>query len=134
MYKNKTTMLAAIPLAGILTLSVLAAVSSTNQAFAQAQPTTLSVSWHAFVACCKLTGELLIGGPKNPESKGVGGATITLHGLDGVGTLSTKTNSDGVYSFGTINVPETGSWKVKADFAGNSEYESSSATTSLFKR
>jgi hypothetical protein len=36
MTKNKITMAAAVAVAGILTLTVLAAISSTNQAFAQA--------------------------------------------------------------------------------------------------
>jgi hypothetical protein len=36
MNKNKITMAAGVAIAGILTLAVLAAISSTNQAFAQA--------------------------------------------------------------------------------------------------
>lgn len=43
MYKNKVTTVASVSLAAILTLSVLAAISSTNQAFAQAKPTTLTL-------------------------------------------------------------------------------------------
>lgn len=126
MYKNASVIIASA-ITGILTLSVLAAISSTNQALAQAEPTQLFLDWGAYQACCKLSGDLLIG----DTSKGVGGDTITLHGLDGVGTLSTKTESSGYYSFGTINVTESGKYIVKADFAGDSEYEPSSATTAV---
>jgi hypothetical protein len=43
MYKYKSVIMTAA-VAGILTLSVLAVMSSTNQAFAQAKPTSLSLN------------------------------------------------------------------------------------------
>jgi hypothetical protein len=81
-------MIAAVVLAGILTVSVLAAISSTNQAFAQAKKPT-SLSSLVTYPCCErktlnptvrasFSGKLFTEG-----SEGPGGATIHLIGVPG---------------------------------------------------
>ena len=119
------SVIAAVGVAGILTLSVLAAISSTNQAFAQ-KPTELTVGMspdtrgaHEYNATGKLTS----------EGKGVGGATITFDWIGGIGgvkmTGNIKTNSDGTYR-GYIQSLSPGSGLptegVKANYAGDSEH------------
>jgi hypothetical protein len=134
MKKNKIAMIAPVAVAGILILSVLAATSS-YQAFAYFRvPTKLSLGTYP---CCvsklsagrdkvgvsysgKLTTSVISG-----ESKEIGGATITLEGT-GAGTLKQETNKFGSYLFIVGLGP--GKHTIKADFSGNSEYESSSAT------
>ena len=123
------SVIAAVGVAGILTLSLLAAISSTNQAFAQ-KPTELTVAMspdstvaHKYHATGKLTS----------EGKGVGGATINLDWTMGGSfkgskwTSSTETNSDGTYS----NSPGSGFLLegVKADYAGDSEHMPAHAKT-----
>ena len=124
------SVIAAVGVAGILTLSVLAAISSTNRAFAQ-KPTELTVGMSPdtrgksqYYATGKLTS----------EGKGVGGATITFDWI-GNGVLTAgvemtsniKTNSDGTYR-GYIQSLSPGSWHalplegVKANYAGDSEH------------
>ncbi|MGA9151829.1 MAG: hypothetical protein WBZ36_14720 [Candidatus Nitrosopolaris sp.] len=116
-----------LTVAGILTLSLLAAISSTNQAFAQAKPTTLSLGTYP---CCKLNGP----GPRSAgffgnllsEGSGVEGSTITFTGVQ---HSAVTTGSDGGYS---IHVSlDTGTHKITAHFAGDSDHESSSTTKTI---
>jgi hypothetical protein len=76
------SVIAAVVVAGILTLSVLAAISSTNQAFAQAKkPTSLSIGTYP---CCERktlnpTGHASFSGKLYTEgSEGPGGALYIL--------------------------------------------------------
>ena len=123
------SVIAAVGVAGILTLSLLAAISSTNQAFAQ-KPTELTVAMspdstvaHKYHATGKLTS----------EGKGVGGATITFDWTAGgvlkgsKVTSSTETKADGTYS----NSPGSGFpvEGVKANYAGDSEHMPAHAET-----
>ena len=125
------SVIAAVGVAGILTLSVLAAISSTNQAFAQ-KPTELTVAMSPDTTVAQkyhATGKL------TSEGKGVGGATITFDWTTGGSmkgvkiTSSTKTNSDGTYS----NSPGSGFpiEGVKASYAGDSEHMPAHAETGL---
>lgn len=98
MIKKKITMVAPIAVAGILTLSVLAAISSTNQAFAQERPTELTLSLSPTTPGASSYD---VKGRLTSEGSGVGGATITFRTLvsaavSGLGPM--VTHSDGTYS------------------------------------
>jgi hypothetical protein len=98
MIKKKITMVAPIAVAGILTLSVLAVISSTNQAFAQEKPTELTLSVSPTTPGASSYD---VKGRLTSEGSGVGGATITFRTLvsaavSGLGPM--VTHSDGTYS------------------------------------
>ncbi len=135
-----------LALAGILTLSVLAAISSTNQAFAQAKkPTLLQIGIYP---CCERkaldsaarltfsgklfteggtppTGGITIDHGGKPYAEGPGGATIHLIGVSGFwfGT----TNEFGSYSV-SVDL-EPGTYQINAHYAGDSDHESSDSRT-----
>jgi hypothetical protein len=128
MYKNKVTTVASVSLAAILTLSVLAAISSTNQAFAQAKPTTLTLG--AFPNKGKVganTGTLPVSlfGKLTSEGSDVAGASITLSGT-AEGTKHLTTDQFGSYATSTHLGP--GTHTIDAHYSGDSDHESSSAT------
>jgi hypothetical protein len=123
------SMIAAVAVAGILTLSVLAVISSTNQAFAQAKPTSLTLG--AYPNKGKVgfnTGTLPVSlsGQLTSEGSGVAGATITFTGVE---HDPTTTDSGGHYGIGVRLNP--GDHMIEAHFAGDSEHESSSATKTI---
>jgi hypothetical protein len=113
--------------AGILMLAILAMISSTNQAFAQAKPTTLSLG--AYQNRGKVgfnTGTLPVSlsGQLTSEGSGVVGATITF---TGVNHGSTTTDSGGHYGISVRLGP--GTHTIEAHYGGDSDHKSSSAGT-----
>src|SRR5215469_17982104 len=124
MDKNKIVMIAPVAVAGILMLAVLAAISSTNQAFAQAKPTTLSlganpnrgtVGSNTGILPVSLSGTLI------SEGSGVAGATITFTGVPG----DTTTDSGGHYGI-RVHLSH-GTHTIEAHYAGDSDHGPSSA-------
>jgi len=105
-------------------LAILAVISSTNQAFAQAKPTTLSlgafpnrgtVGYNTGTLPVSLTGTL------KSEGSGVPGATITFTGVPG----DTTTDSGGHYGIQVRLSP--GTHTIEAHYAGDSDHGPSSA-------
>jgi hypothetical protein len=98
MYRNKIIMVASIALAGILTLSVLAALSSTNRALAQ-KPTELTIN--VSPSDTKTASSYHVDGRLICEGSGVGGASISFISVYFAkipGLANTVTHSDGTYS------------------------------------
>jgi hypothetical protein len=124
------SVIAPVVVAGILTLSVLAVMSSTNQAFAQAKPTTLGIGTYP---CCerKTLGATVnqgFSGKLTSEGSEVGGATIHLIGVPGF--WFDTTNNFGSWS---VEVPlGPGTYHIHAHYAGDSEHESSDSRTITF--
>jgi hypothetical protein len=124
------SVIAAAAVAGILILAILPVISSTNQAFAQAKPTTLGIGTYP---CCErktlnptvnqgFTGQLI------SEGSGVGGATIHIIGVPGF--WFDKTSEYGRYG---VEVPlGPGTYHIHAHFAGDSEHASSDSRTITF--
>jgi hypothetical protein len=118
---SKISMVTAIAVAGILTLSVLAAISLTNQVFAQEKPTQLTIKVSPDIvgeSSYQVTGRL------TSEGEGLDGTTITFTwsmGNSVANILSpTQTNSDGFYGVtGSIPYPID---NVIAHYAGDSEH------------
>jgi len=118
---SKISMVTPIAVAGILTLSVLAAISLTNQVFAQEKPTQLTIKVSPDIvgeSSYQVTGRL------TSEGEGLDGTTITFTwsmGNSGASILSpTQTNSDGFYGVtGSIPYPID---NVIAHYAGDSEH------------
>jgi len=115
--------------AGILILSVLAAMSSTNQAFAQAAPTSLSLG--AFpnkVTVGANTGTLPVSlfGKLTSEGSPVDGATIHITGTGEGKQFTVTTDQFGSYSSQVRLGP--GTHTIEAYFPGDATHTSSSAT------
>jgi len=122
------SVIAAITVAGILMLAIVATILSTNQAFAQAKPTILSLgssptSGHVDAHTGTLPVSLF--GKLTSDHSPVDGASITLNGT-GEGTKHLTTNQFGSYSTSTHLGP--GTHKIEAYFAGDNAHTSSSAT------
>jgi len=117
------SVIAAVGVAGILTLSVLAAISSTNRAFAQKQTTTLNVGYKEDATGFHAQGSLW----SDSENKAIGGATITIDWIAIPGgtlksyTSSTITNSDGSYKSNLVGSPHSLE-SITANYAGDSEH------------
>lgn len=123
------SVIATVAVAGILTLSILAAISSTNQAFAQAKKSTsLSIGTYP---CCERktlnpTARASFSGKLYTEgSEGPGGATIHLIGVPGF--WFDTTNNFGSWSVEVSLGP--GTYHIHAHYAGDSEHESSDSRT-----
>ena len=123
------SVIAAVTVAGILMLAILAAISSTNQAFAQAKPTILSLgssptSGHVGAH----TGTLLVSlfGKLTSDHSPVDGASIIITGTGEGKQFSVTTNQFGSYGSQVSLGP--GTHIIKAHFAGDSDHTSSSAT------
>jgi hypothetical protein len=125
------SVIAAVVVAGILILSVLAVISSSSQAFAQAKPTSLSLDTSP---CCErktldstvnqnFTGQL------TSEGSGVGGATIHIIG-SAAGFWSGTTSELGMYGVSVRLGP--GTYHIHAHYAGDSEHGSSDSKTITF--
>jgi hypothetical protein len=119
--------IAAVTVAGILMLAILATISSTNQTFAQAKTTILSLgssptSGHVGAH----TGTLPLFGKLTSDHSPVDGASIIITGTGEGKQFSVTTNQLGSYSTFTHLGP--GTHKIEAYFAGNSDHTSSSAT------
>src|SRR5215467_3403190 len=124
---------AAVVVAGILTLSVLAAISSTKQAFAQFEQSG-PVPCHLTVSSDPSSGSIYFGESIGAKIYGkltcstwgerphytnmwpVGGATIDLTGLSH--NLKAITDSSGNYHKDILVGPQT--YTVKANYAGES--------------
>lgn len=122
------SVIAAVVVAGILTLSVLAAISSTNQTFAQAKPTSLSLG--AFPNKGKVgsagTLRVSLSGKLTSEGSEVGGATIHITGTGEGKQFTVTTNEFGSYST-FVDLPP-GTHEIQAYFPGDATHTSSSAT------
>jgi len=117
------SVIAAVGVAGILTLSVLAAISSTNQAFARAS-TDLSLR----AVPNKGEGEAVrvdLSGKLTSEGSPVGGVWVYINAIVG----RVKTNDDGSYS--TFAELGPGKHGIHASFPGDATHGPSSATISL---
>ena len=124
------SVIAAVTVGGILImLAILATISSTNQAFAKAKPTILSlgssptsghVGAHTGILPVSLFGKL------TSDHSPVDGASIMITGTGEGKQFSVTTNQFGSYSTFTHLGP--GTHKIEAYFAGDSGHTSSSAT------
>ena len=94
------SVIAAVVVAGILTLSILAAISSTNQAFGQATSTSLSLG--AFPNKGKVgsagTLRVSLSGKLTSEGSPVDAATIHITGTGEGKQFTVTTNEFGSYS------------------------------------
>jgi hypothetical protein len=122
------SVIAPVAVAGILTLSVLTAISSTNQAFGL-KPTSLSLGAYpnkGKVGANTGTLPVSLSGTLTSEGSGVSGATITFTGVE---HGATTTDSGGHYGIGVRLGP--GTHTIEAHFAGDSDHDSSSATKTI---
>ena len=122
------SVVAAVTVAGILMLAILAAMSSTNQAFAQAKPTILSLgssptSGHVGAHTGTLPVSLF--GKLTSDHLPLDGASIMITGTGEGKQFSVTTNQFGSYG-STVNLGP-GAHKIEAYFAGDSDHTSSSA-------
>ena len=118
-------------MAGILILSVLAAMS--RKAFAQEKPTQLTINVSPDIAgekCYEATGRL------TSEGQGLGGATITFTGASTctqaehvtcTGLSPAQTTSNGFYVVTASSILE----QISAHYAGDSEHMPAQAKASL---
>jgi len=128
------SVIAPLSVAAILTLAVLAGISLTNQAFAQAKKST-SLSIGAFPCCQRsnvdgdIAAHVSFSGKLTSEgSEGPGGATIQLLGLyDVFGT----TDKYGSYSVSVDLVP--GTYHIYANYGGDSDHEPSHSNIITYK-
>jgi hypothetical protein len=113
--------------AAVLTLTIVATVSSTNHAFAQAKkPTSLSIG--TYPSCSKPIGtHPTFIGALTSEGSAVGGATIHIVGTS-TGFWIDKTNDFGRYSI-TVEGLGPGTYHVHAHYGGDSDHESSDSRT-----
>jgi|SRR5215831_754990 len=123
--------IAFVVVAGILTLSVLAVITSTSQAFAQTKPTSLSIDTYP---CCERkaldsTVNQNFSGQLTSEGSGVGGATIHIIG-SAAGFWFGTTSELGRYSVSVGLGP--GTYHIHAHYAGDSEHGSSDSKTITF--
>ena len=122
------SVITAVTVAGILIMAILATISSTNQAFAQAKPTILSLgSFPTSGHVGAHTGTLPVNlfGKLTSEGSPVDGASIMITGTGEGKQFSVITNQFGSYSTFTHLGP--GTHKIEAYFAGDSDHTSSSA-------
>jgi hypothetical protein len=121
--------IAAVTVAGILMLAILATISSTNQTFAQAKTTILSLgssptSGHVGAHTGTLPVSLF--GKLTSDHSPVKGASIIITGTGEGKQFSVITNQFGSYGSQVSLGP--GTHMIKAHFAGDSDHTSSSAT------
>ncbi|MGA9150967.1 MAG: carboxypeptidase-like regulatory domain-containing protein [Candidatus Nitrosopolaris sp.] len=120
------SVIAAVTVAGILMLAILAAISSANQAFAQAKSTILSLGSSPTRHVDANTDTLPLFGKLTSDHSPVDGASIIITGTGEGKQFSVTTNQLGSYSTFTHLGP--GTHKIEAYFAGNSDHTSSTAT------
>ena len=119
------SVIAAVTVAGILMLAILATISSINHVFAQAKPTILSLgssptSGHVGAHTGTLFGKL------TSDHSPVKGASIIITGTGEGKQFSVITNQFG--SYGSQVSLDPGTHIIKANFAGDNDHTSSSAT------
>ena len=122
-----TSVIAAVTVAGILMLAILATISSTNQAFAEAKPTILSLgssptSGHVGAHTGTLPVSLF--GKLTSYHSPVDGASIMINGTGEGKQISVTTNQFGSYGSQVSLGP--GTHNIGAYFASDSEHKSSS--------
>ena len=132
--KNKpfaVSVIAAVVIAGILTLSVLAVISSTKQAFAQATSTSLSLGAFPNKGKVGSTGTLRVSlsGKLTSDGSPVDAATIHIGGTGEGKQLTVTTNEFGSYSTFADLAP--GTHEIQAYFPGDATHTSSSATRTV---
>jgi hypothetical protein len=123
------SVIAHVSVAAILTLAILAGISLTNQAFAQAKKST-SLSIGAFPCCERKTLAATVnqgfsGKLTSEGSEGPGGATIHLIGVPGFWFATTN-------NFGSWNVEVPlgpGTYHIHAHYGGDSDHASSDSRT-----
>ena len=126
----KVSAIAAIVVAGILTLCLVTTKPLTNQAFAattcnltvKADPSSGSLAVGESIGST-ISGTLTCGGT------GLGGATIDLTGLSS--SMSAKTDSSGNYDKGILVGASVKPLTVTAHYAGDSEHTSDTVTTQI---
>ena len=125
------SVIAAVVVAGILTLSVLAAISLTKQAFARAPPMTLSLGVSPFGGKVGSAGTLHtdLYGVLRSEGLGIGGATIHITGIGEGKQITVTTNEFGGYSTSADLAP--GTHAIQAYFPGYATHTSASATETI---
>src|SRR5215472_7934219 len=123
------SVIAAVVVAGILTLSVLPAISSTRQAFARAPPMTLSLGVSPFGGKVGSAGTLhtQLYGVLRSEGLGIGGATIHITGTGEGKQLTVTTNEFGGYSTFADLAP--GTHGIQAYFPGDGHHMASASAT-----
>jgi len=130
--------IAAVVVAGILTLSVLAAISSTKQAFAVASPReegspSLSLETRDFGAGGKVgsagTLHTQLYGVLRSEGLGIGGAIIHITGTGEGKQFTVTTNEFGGYSTFADLAP--GTHGIQAYFPGDATHTSALATETI---
>ena len=118
------SVVAPVAVAGILTLAILAAVSSTNQAIALKQTIlTLSAYPNKGKVIPPSTLPVSLFGQLTSEGSGVSGATITFTGVQHASTI---TDTRGHYGTGVRL--GSGTHTIEAHFDGDSNHHESSAT------
>ena len=123
------SMIAAVTVAGILMLDILATISSTNQTFAQAKATILSLGsspTRGHVGAHSGTLPVNLFGKLTSDHSPVKGASIIITGTGEGKQFSVITNQFG--SYGSQVSLGSGTHIIKANFAGDSDHTSSSAT------
>jgi len=123
------SVIAAVTVAGILMmLAILATISSTNQTFAQAKTTILSLGSPTSGHVGAHTGTLPVSlfGKLTSDHSPVKGASIIITGTGEGKQFSVITNQFGSYGSQVSLGP--GTHILKAHFAGDSDHTSSSAT------
>jgi hypothetical protein len=118
-----------VTVAGILTLSLLAAISSTNQVFAQAKKPTYLTGLVTYPCCERKTSlptaRASFSGYLKSDDSGVGEATIHLIGVPGF--WFDKTNQFGSYLI-TVDLGP-GTYHIHTHYGGDSDHESSDSNT-----
>jgi hypothetical protein len=114
------SVIAAVTVAGILMLAILAAISSANQAFAQAKSTILSLGSSPTRHVDANTDTLPLFGKLTSDHSPVDGASIIITGTGEGKQFSVTTNQLGSYSTFTHLGP--GTHKIEAYFAGDSDH------------
>ena len=118
-----------VAVAGILTLSALAAISSTNQAFAQQKPTALTINVSPTTVKSGSTAPISVTGKLTSEGSGVDGAIITFTGMSGVKAV---TDPDGTFSTTTSAAHmDITTNSITAHYAGDTTHMSSNSPSKV---
>jgi len=122
------SVIAAIAVTGILTMSVLIGISSTKQAFAQVTSTSLTLGAFPNKGRVGSSGTLPVSlsGKLTSEGSPVDAATIHISGTGEGKDFTVTTNEFGSYSTSVHIAP--GTHQINAYFPGDATHTSSSAT------
>lgn len=122
------SVIAAVAVTGILTMSVLIGISSTKQAFAQVTSTSLTLGAFPNKGRVGSSGTLPVSlsGKLTSEGSPVDAATIHISGTGEGKDFTVTTNEFGSYSTSVHIAP--GTHQINAYFPGDATHTSSSAT------